>query len=198
MAGHTRKDRRTGRARFGIFLMLVLFCAAGIPQAARPQEREPVAPGAPLVTPGPVTGYPIPRMVTLKDNEVNVRRGPGLDYPVKYIYLRAGYPVEITAEFGHWRRIRDIDGDEGWVYKNLLDGARAVIVTEVEKGSRAPRPIFAEPHPGAKIIALLEPGVIARYDLCRFEWCRIEADGLEGWIARSGIWGQYAWESVDD
>ena len=66
------------------------------------------------------TGLPVPRFVTLRADEVNLRTGPGEQYPIEWIYVRAGLPVEIIAEFGNWRRIRDFEGIEGWVFHSLL------------------------------------------------------------------------------
>ena len=73
---------------------------------------------------GSVSGLPVPRFVSLKSDRVNVRAGPNKDQDVRWVYTRAGMPVEITAEFENWRRIRDWEGAEGWVYHSLLSGKR--------------------------------------------------------------------------
>src|SRR5580692_9611286 len=70
------------------------------------------------------SGLPVPRFVSLKADRVTVRGGPDKDHDVSWIYTRVGWPVEITAEFENWRRIRDSDGSEGWVYHSLLSGKR--------------------------------------------------------------------------
>jgi SH3-like domain-containing protein len=72
----------------------------------------------------PTSGLPVPRFVSLKADRVTVRGGPDKDHDVSWIYTRVGWPVEITAEFENWRRIRDADGSEGWVYHSLLSGKR--------------------------------------------------------------------------
>src|SRR6185437_12015887 len=77
---------------------------------------------------GQVSGLPIPRFVSLKSDKVNVRGGPNRDQEVRWVYTRAGMPVEITAEFENWRRIRDWEGSEGWVYHSLLSGKRTAVV----------------------------------------------------------------------
>ncbi|WP_163980849.1 SH3 domain-containing protein, partial [Raoultella ornithinolytica] len=75
------------------------------------------------------SGLPVPRYVSLKSDHVNVRAGPTKDQDVTWIYTRSGLPVEITAEFENWRRVRDSEGAEGWVYHSLLSGKRTAVVT---------------------------------------------------------------------
>ena len=80
----------------------------------------------------------MPRFVSLKSDKVNVRGGPTKDHDVTWIYTRAGLPVEITAEFDNWRRIRDWEGSEGWVYHSLLSGRRTAMVTARRRRPSAP------------------------------------------------------------
>ena len=83
----------------------------------------------------PITsGLPVPRFVSLKSDHVNVRVGPTKDNDVSWIYTRSSLPVEITAEFENWRRIRDSEGSEGWVYHSLLSGRRTAVVTAKTEG----------------------------------------------------------------
>jgi SH3-like domain-containing protein len=79
--------------------------------------RAAVAPAAPTV--GPETNLPLPRYVSLKTNEGNARRGPGLDYRIDWVFVREDMPLRITAESGHWRRIEDREGQGGWVHYQL-------------------------------------------------------------------------------
>src|SRR5665213_3020461 len=79
------------------------------------------------------SGLPVPRYVSLKSDHVNVRAGPTKDNDVAWIYTRSGLPVEITAEFENWRRVRDSEGAEGWVYHSLLSGRRTAVVTQVKR-----------------------------------------------------------------
>lgn len=78
---------------------------------------------------GPVTNLPLPRFVSLRANEANARRGPSLDQRVDWEFLHRGLPLEVTAEYGQWRRVRDADGMGGWVHQALLSGARTALVT---------------------------------------------------------------------
>ncbi len=132
---------------------------------------------------GPVTNLPLPRFVSIKAAEANARRGPSLSHRIDWVYHRANLPVEITAEYGHWRRIRDIDGAGGWVHYSLLSGARYVIVT----GGEAP--LYARPGGQGGIVARAEEGAIARLEECERDWCEIDGDGADGWVVAAQLWG---------
>ena len=84
------------------------------------------------------SGLPVPRYVSLKSDHVNVRAGPTKDNDVAWVYTRSGLPVEITAEFENWRRVRDSEGAEGWVYHSLLSGRRTAVITMKSKDDLAP------------------------------------------------------------
>ena len=83
------------------------------------------------------SGLPVPRYVSLKSDHVNVRAGPTKDNDVAWVYTRSGLPVEITAEFENWRRVRDSEGAEGWVYHSLLSGRRTAVITMKTKDDLA-------------------------------------------------------------
>ncbi len=136
---------------------------------------------------------PLPRFASLDSGEINLRAGPGTDYPILWVYRRKGLPVEIVQEFENWRRIRDRDGTLGWVQRNLLSGRRmAQIVGET-------REIRARPEPDSRPIANLEAGVIAGLRECGIgPWCRIEIQDFSGWITRDALWGVRDGEIVED
>ena len=73
-------------------------------------------------TSGPVTNLPLPRFVSLKASEANVRRGPSLDHRIDWVFRHRDMPLRVTAEFGHWRRVEDNEGQGGWIYYTLLSG----------------------------------------------------------------------------
>src|SRR5437016_14458578 len=106
-----------------------------MPIAAGPASADPLAPGA-------ATGLPVPRFVSLKSDRVNVRGGPTKDHEVTWVYTKAALPVEVTAEFENWRRIRDWEGAEGWVYHSLLAGRRTAIVTANAKAKDDLLPLY--------------------------------------------------------
>ena len=135
-------------------------------------------------------GLKLPRFVSLHSDKVNLRTGPGRQYPIDWVLTRRDMPVEIIAQFEHWRRVREWDGTEGWVQQHMVDGKRFVVVA---KG--AERPLHHGPDPASRIVARAEPGVVARLLECNGPWCRIEADDLSGWMQRRDLWGVYPDES---
>ncbi len=132
---------------------------------------------------GPVTNLPIPRFVSLKASEGNVRRGPSLTQKIDWVYKRRNLPLEVTAEYGHWRRVRDRDGVGGWIHYSLLSGIRTVIV-EADM-----LPLRRAATDNAQVNARAEMGVIARLGECALDWCRITAGNQAGWVPKSAIWG---------
>lgn len=132
---------------------------------------------------GPVTNLPMPRFVSLKTGEGNVRRGPSLTHRIDWVFKRRGMPLEIVGEFGHWRQVQDRDGVGGWVHYTLLSGARTGLVqTDLA-------PLFARPDAGSMLEAHLEAGVIVGIDECAVQWCKIRVEGLKGWMDKSVLWG---------
>lgn len=155
-----------------------------------------VAPApAPKIDKGPVTGLPIPRFVSIKADKVNVRKGPSRDHDIAWIFQRAGLPVEITAEFENWRRIRDSDGAEGWVMQSMLSGRRTALVAPWSKDRMLP--VRRTSDDVAPVVAQLEPGVLGAIEACSGEWCRLDGDGFDGWIRQSDLWGAYPGELVE-
>ncbi len=155
--------------RSGLTALALIMCAGAVPAA------EPVR--------GAVTNLPIPRYVSIKVAEANVRRGPSLNHRIDWVFQRRHLPVEVTAEHGNWRRVRDMEGAGGWVHYSLLSGARYVIVT----GDTAA--LFQRPDPDAPLVARAEPGVIAQLGNCGPDWCRITAERRRGWVRRAALWG---------
>lgn len=144
---------------------------------------------------GPVSGLPVPRFVSLKAGKVYVRLGPTKDYPVAYIYRRAGEPVEITAEYDNWRRIRDSEGSEGWVWHSLLSGRRTGLVAPWAKVDAFPIRVRASVD--ERTAARLEPKVLVEVRKCDGQWCRVEGDGFDGFLEQERLWGVYPGERFD-
>lgn len=139
---------------------------------------------------------PIPRFVSLKSDKVNVRQGPSRDHEVLWIYNRAGLPVEITAEYDNWRRIRDSEGAEGWVLQNLLSGKRTVLVAPWLKSTTIP--LHSKPEDDAPLRAKLQTGVLAKVESCNQKFCRITGDEFDGYIKQNQLFGVYPNEVVGD
>jgi SH3-like domain-containing protein len=141
------------------------------------------------------SGLPVPRFVSLKADRVNVRGGPDKDHDVAWIYTRVGWPVEITAEFENWRRIRDSDGTEGWVYHSLLSGRRMAAVQMKSKTDLAA--LHANPDAQSAVTAQLQVGVLAAIKRCTGTWCQIVGTGFDGWIEQNELWGVYPDEKIE-
>lgn len=141
---------------------------------------------------GEVTGLELPRFVSLRSSKVFMRSGPGLRYPVKWVYVRQNFPVEIVQEFDTWRKIKDADGTEGWVHQSLLTGRRYAFVT-----ARQTVDAYDDDNVNAGVAMRLEPEAIARILECYEQWCEISASGFNGWIEKKHIWGVYASERID-
>ena len=147
------------------------------------------------VATGPKSGLPVPRFVSLKPDRVNVRGGPTRDHDVTFVYTRAGLPVEITAESDNWRRIRDWEGSDGWVYHSLLSGRRTAVVTSKDKDQLVP--LYDDADGNGTVVARLQAGVLATVKRCTGSWCRIAGPGFDGWALQVQLWGVYPNEKVD-
>ena len=154
--------------------------------AAKTKEEDACKPGF-----GCVTNLPLPRFVSLKGDEGNARRGPGLTHRIDWVFTRPGMPLRITAEHDNWRRVEDQDGAGGWVHYSLLSGVRSVIVTLDMAELRD------DPDMGARVAAQAEMGVIARMQECALDWCRISVGGERGWVLKTALWGVEPGEIVD-
>src|SRR5438128_6172112 len=143
----------------------------------------------------PTSGLPVPRYVSLKSDHVNVRAGPTKDNDVAWVYTRSGLPVEITAEFENWRRVRDSEGAEGWVYHSLLSGRRTAVVTMKTKDELAP--LYDRADPSSAVAARLQAGVVTQVKKCTAGWCRVIGNGFDGWIQQERLWGVYSDEQVN-
>ncbi|WP_339109475.1 SH3 domain-containing protein [Thioclava sp. GXIMD4216] len=132
---------------------------------------------------GSATNLPIPRYVSLKTSTGNVRRGPSLSHRIDWVFKHRGMPLKITAEYGNWRRIEDRDGAGGWVHYALISGVRTVVIQEDMAL------LHAKPDDNAAITARAESGAILHLGKCTHDWCEIRAEGAEGWVRKTEIWG---------
>ncbi len=128
---------------------------------------------------------PIPRFASLRANEVNMRTGPGMRYPIEWVYKRKGLPVEITAEYDIWRRVRDPEGTEGWINKAELTGRRGAIIT----GAGCELLENSDDRSGGR--ARLEPGAVGQIVFCTKDWCKVKFDGIKGYLKKTAFWGAY-------
>ena len=143
----------------------------------------------------PTSSLPVPRFVSLKADRVNVRGGPDKDHDVTFIYTGIGWPVEITAEFENWRRVRDSDGSEGWVYHSMLSGKRMAVV-RLKAGADLAA-LHGKPDAQSTVTARLQSGVLGTVKQCTGTWCRVAGEGFDGWVEQSRLWGVYPDEKVE-
>jgi SH3-like domain-containing protein len=146
---------------------------------------------------GSVTGLPVPRYVSLKTDRVNLREGPSKEHRTRWVYQRAGLPMEVTAEFETWRRVRDADGTEGWVLHSLLSGRRTALVAPWSKNKAETFPMRSAAEQEAGVVAQLQPGVIASVASCASSWCRVSVGNITGYIRQERLWGVYPNEEID-
>lgn len=171
---------RAGLRRGALAALAALVFAGGAVQAGTEAERR-----------GPETGLPLPRFVSLKAPEANVRRGPGRTHRVDWVFVRRGMPLEIIAEHGHWRRVRDVDAATGWVHHSMLRGNRTAVVTAERAAIRA------APEAAAPLTAEAERGVVLSLDACGRAWCEVSRGGVAGWATKTDLWGAGAEEAFD-
>ena len=178
-------------AASAVMCFACLLAGTGAAAAAEAQSK----PGAPIS----VSGLPVPRFVSIKPNRVNLRSGPGTEYPTTWVYKREGLPLEIIQEYESWRQVRDSDNTTGWVLHHLLSSRRTALVAPYEvKPDVAPPQIslYADESESARIIARVEAGVIANVLSCNGSWCWVSADQFRGYIRQKSLWGVYEAEIV--
>ena len=141
------------------------------------------------------SGLPVPRFVSLKAEKVNVRRGPSSDHPVAWVFQRKGLPVEIVAEFENWRRVRDSEGEEGWILQSMLAGKRTAVVAPW-RGQQLTL-LHSAPNKASSVYAQLASGAMGEVSNCSGKWCEITAGGYDGFVEQDMLWGVYPGETVN-
>jgi SH3-like domain-containing protein len=162
-------------------ILSVIFCitlCAGPGLAGAPQK-------------GPITQLPIPRYVSLKTSEGNVRRGPSLSHRIDWILKLRNMPLQVVAEHGHWRKVLDFEGAGGWIHYSLLSGGRTVMIVQDHVDLRN------QPTAEALTTARLERNVLARLLSCKPDWCRLSSAGYKGWAPKTALWGVTETEIFD-
>jgi SH3-like domain-containing protein len=182
----TRSLRALGPA-----LAILALCqvAAAQDEGSLPSAEAPaIAPDA--ASAGRSTGLPVPRFVSLGADQVNLRYGPGREYPISWVLARRGLPVEIIAEFDAWRKVRLHDSDEGWIHASLLSPRRTIVIADAIAALRR------TPADDARVVLRAEPGVIGELLDCDGEWCHVDIEGRRGWLQRQAFWGALPGEAL--
>ncbi|MEC9342439.1 MAG: SH3 domain-containing protein [Pseudomonadota bacterium] len=171
-------------------------CGLGLLAAIAGEAALDVAATAQAAARG-ASGLPLPRYVSLKSKRVNMRVGPGTEYQVEWLYLKQGLPMEVIQEFDNWRKVRDPEGNEGWILHSLLSGQRMVIVAPWSKGKDADTfEMHDSPTSNSPLVARVEPGVIATVTACDGGWCQLNAGEASGFMRQSQLWGVYPDEKL--
>ncbi len=125
----------------------------------------------------------LPRMASLKKSEVNVRSGPGNQYPILWVYQRPGYPVQLLARYDNYWKIRDVEGEEGWVFIGMVSPR----LTGVVDGN-VPVPLYRRDTPNSPVVARLSPGlVVVLEEPCANGWCRGQTEGVKGYVRQGAL-----------
>lgn len=186
-AKHKEKKRKTQAAKGGDQAA----AKPAVPSAPQPAAPAPAAAPAKTAEAKPPEPKAAPHFGSLRAEKVYLRSGPSADYPIQWVYVRKGLPVEILAAFDVWRKIRDFEGTEGWVHQQMLTGRRSVLVTG------AVRDLHSDPQLAAPVVAQLEPGVVAAVSHCDASWCELKAGGYRGWLKRDELWGVEPGETIE-
>lgn len=143
-------------------------------------------------TVGSDSGKTISRFESLRFGTVRMRRGPGVEHSIAWLYKREGLPIQILREYQDWRQVRDAEGETGWIKRTQLSPARYGLV-------RVPNVLLRrDPDPDSRVIAKVEAGVVLKLRECSLDWCEASARGYRGWIAKDALWGVFAEEIFDD
>jgi SH3-like domain-containing protein len=134
---------------------------------------------------GAVTGFDIPRFVSLKSNDINLRVGPSINYPINIKYIKKNLPVEIIDEFDLWRKVKDHEDNTGWIKKGLLKGDRYILTGIKNNNTKVLN------RPNGKEIGIIKKNNILKLETCMKNWCYISHQNINGWLLKSNIWGVY-------
>lgn len=139
------------------------------------------------------SGLPLPRFISLRAGEVNLRSGPGVQYPVEWVYRKSGLPLQVIAEYKTWRKVSDWQGSQGWIHQTMLSSKRNFIVTG------RTRTLLSKKDYNSRPIAKLQASVTGRIISCPqgSEFCHVEVEGFEGWLARGDFWGVLKGENIE-
>ncbi len=127
--------------------------------------------------------HQLPRFVSIRAKEINLRTGPGERYPIDWVIKAKGWPAQITAEFDNWRRVKLWDGTVGWAHRVMISKKRAVVT--VQDGAILRRAPGNDAPPRAKVAA----NVHGELKKCDHNWCEVNFDGGQGWLPASALWG---------
>lgn len=122
------------------------------------------------------------RFVSLKSSEINMRVGPGIEYPINWVFMASNLPMQLVAEFGQWRKLRFIDNTEGWVHKNMISYKNtAIVVSNIA--------VLYKYESKSQPVARIEKNVIVRVLKHHKNWVKVSVCRLTGWMLKDDLWG---------
>lgn len=196
-----RRRHKAKRRTRDVLFALGAICCAAILQAGpfSPAAAAGGTTAGPAATKKGTSGLAVPRYVSLRSDKINLRAGPGTEYPTTWVFRRAGLPVEVFEEYGNWRHVRDAEGTEGWIYSSLLSGRRTALILPWERKAGAPPPqlpIYDDDDLPARKVVVVEAGVIADILACDGQWCRVAISDYRGYVQQEKLWGVYPKERI--
>ncbi len=149
---------------WGLAALIAAICTA-LPERAQAQDREP------------------PYWASISAGQARMRTGPGRNFPISWLYQRAGLPVRVVEIYENWRKVEDPEGTQGWMLVNLLSEDRtAMVIDDIQ-------PMRESPNPTARIRFRAEPGVVGRISNCQRGWCEFDVRGRTGYVETSHLYG---------
>ncbi|TZG25042.1 SH3 domain-containing protein [Sphingomonas montanisoli] len=135
----------------------------------------------------------LPYWASLASGDVLMRTGPERTFPAIWRYRRRDLPVQVIQIYGDWRKVKEVDGTEGWMLSTLMSAKRTAIVV-----GQSPAPMHAEPTDGSAVNWQAEPGVVGKMPSCEAGWCLFDVAGKKGYIRSDRIWGASPGESSEE
>ena len=133
---------------------------------------------------GKETGLEIPRYVSLKSNDANIRVGPSKNYPIEIKFIKKNYPLKVLEEYEDWRKVEDFQKNFGWIHKSLISGSRTGIVVSNDN-----KTIKLLNTLNGNVIGEIGKGNIVFLEKCKIDWCLVSFGNYRGWVDKKNIWG---------
>lgn len=122
---------------------------------------------------------------SLRASEVNVRAGPGQNYPIKFTFKLRGLPIKVISEYDNWSEVRDYDGETGWINQSLLTKKRVLMVRTAKNFVN----FYSKPAQNSRVLLKVENGVIGEFIKCNDKWCLSRIVNKAGWVKKEDLWG---------